>query len=303
MLPERRRGGFVLITAVLVLALLALATPALVFTAAQSELLAAIRLDALRARLAARSAAEQALATWRTSDLRDVPEGVEVRLLEGELGAGVGLMATVERLSPGLWLVRGRGWVGAAAAPRARAGVGLRVATPEAAAPSPGLSEAVDPLRLEGWPEPDLLARVAQARLTGDVSPAPALEAGACDRSPPTNWGAPGAWDHPCRDHFPLLYVPGSLTVVTGSGQGILVVEDDLVLGPDVRFHGIVLVGGRLTAEAGAVIRGSLRVPPGGASAPDVVIADPLAITAALAAAPGLNGPFFPPGRRWIPLF
>lgn len=76
---------------------------------------------------------------------------------------------------------------------------------------------------------------------------------GGCDSSVATNWGAPGAAAHPCFDHLPLIHVDGHLRVRgPGPGQGILLVEGDLVLEAGFAFHGVVVVRGRTKASGAA---------------------------------------------------
>jgi len=76
-------------------------------------------------------------------------------------------------------------------------------------------------------------------RLTGD---------GRCDMAFPRNWGDPLNPGAPCGSFFPIIYVAGDLTVNTGVGQGLLLVEGDLNVQGGFEFYGVVIVRGRLKA-------------------------------------------------------
>ncbi|HUF26701.1 MAG TPA: hypothetical protein VMM18_06940 [Gemmatimonadaceae bacterium] len=83
---------------------------------------------------------------------------------------------------------------------------------------------------------------------------------GECDRTIHHNWGDIDR-STPCRDYFPLVHVGGDLMVVGGAGQGILVVDGDLVLSGGVRFSGAVLVRGSLrTSDGGGHVAGAVWV-------------------------------------------
>jgi hypothetical protein len=98
----------------------------------------------------------------------------------------------------------------------------------------------------------------------------PALDAeGRCERADPRNWGAPDDSAHPCHDRFPVLYATGNLLIDSnGAGQGILVVEGDLVVRGGFRFHGPVVVRGRLEVTGpGGILGGALVFDAEGAGA------------------------------------
>jgi len=69
---------------------------------------------------------------------------------------------------------------------------------------------------------------------------------GDCDIAARTNWGAPFDNLSPCADYFPLIYVPGDITINGNSGQGLLLVEGDLRVQGGFEFFGIVIVKGQL---------------------------------------------------------
>ena len=50
-----------------------------------------------------------------------------------------------------------------------------------------------------------------------------------CDTKVETNWGEPTVPGDPCFDYFPIIYHNGNLKLQGGRGQGILLVEGDLV--------------------------------------------------------------------------
>jgi hypothetical protein len=85
------------------------------------------------------------------------------------------------------------------------------------------------------------------------------LPAGTCDLSDMRNWGDPLNPTAPCGGYFPIIYVPGTLIVNTGYGQGILLVEGDLTVNGGFEFYGIVIVRGALsTAGQGGHFNGAV---------------------------------------------
>lgn len=88
-------------------------------------------------------------------------------------------------------------------------------------------------------------------------------DTGQCDTSPTNqkNWGEP--WEATqfgaCFNYFPIVYVPGNLSVSSGRGQGILLVEGDLNANGNFEFYGPVIVRGRLkTAGTGNHFEGGV---------------------------------------------
>jgi hypothetical protein len=97
----------------------------------------------------------------------------------------------------------------------------------------------------------DQLARLATLVLPGGTwSPHPTTVGTACDLRNPGNWGAPSDPLSPCRDYMPVVHVSGDLTLATGEGQGILLVDGDLSIGTSYGFYGLVLVRGRISIDA-----------------------------------------------------
>jgi hypothetical protein len=82
-----------------------------------------------------------------------------------------------------------------------------------------------------------------------------------------SNWGDPARPDPlpdpppPCMSYFPVIHAQGDLTIQTGVGQGVLIVEGDLRLTGNMLFYGIVIVRGSLfTAGTGNHIGGAVLV-------------------------------------------
>jgi hypothetical protein len=75
-----------------------------------------------------------------------------------------------------------------------------------------------------------------------------------CDPYPKTgddNWGEP--WDlvPECGDHVPIIYSDGPMHLRTGRGQGILIVEGDLMIDGNFQFEGVVIVTGKFIMQGG----------------------------------------------------
>lgn len=116
----------------------------------------------------------------------------------------------------------------------------------------------------------DQLARRATLVLPGGTWSTHAATVGtACDMRNLGNWGAPSDQLSPCRDYMPVVHVSGDLTLATGDGQGILLVDGDLSIGTSYSFYGLVLVRGRISINAspgtavvfGGVAAGSMGTP------------------------------------------
>lgn len=69
---------------------------------------------------------------------------------------------------------------------------------------------------------------------------------GKCDVANPSNWGAPFDPLSPCANYFPIVYVPGNLSISGGRGQGLLLVEGDLQVQGGYEHFGVVIVKGNL---------------------------------------------------------
>lgn len=81
---------------------------------------------------------------------------------------------------------------------------------------------------------------------------APVLTAGGdCDYSIKNNWGDPLVPGAPCWNYFPIIYINNSseITLNTGYGQGILLVEGDVRVNGGFQFYGPVFIKGTLTTN------------------------------------------------------
>ena len=108
----------------------------------------------------------------------------------------------------------------------------------------------------------DQLARRATLVLPGGPwTTHPATVGTACDDRDLSNWGAPTDPLSPCWEYLPVVHVSGDLTLASGDGQGILLVDGDLSIGTSYTFYGLVVVRGRINVSAspgGAAIFGGV---------------------------------------------
>lgn len=87
----------------------------------------------------------------------------------------------------------------------------------------------------------------------------PRIVGGECNLADANNWGAPEDATSPCYNYFPVIYVPGSMSINGNSGQGLLLVDGDLRVQGNFRFYGVAIVRGTLrTAGAGNHFRGGV---------------------------------------------
>lgn len=84
---------------------------------------------------------------------------------------------------------------------------------------------------------------------TYQINPVLTPDGLSCDISAVQNWGDPFTVASPCFGYFPITYVPGNLSVNSGVGQGILLVEGDLNVSGGFDFFGITIVKGRLRTQ------------------------------------------------------
>lgn len=140
------------------------------------------------------------------------------------------------------------------------------------------------------------------------VTPAPVGTDSSCDRSLSGNWGEPG---RPgvvagCRSYFPVVYAAGDLTMLGGRGQGVLMVDGDLMLTGGAEFRGAVLVGGALRASGagGRVIGGVVAGGRGGGVAVRLEGLSVAFSSCALGLAGAVLAPAWPlPERSWAYLY
>ena len=94
----------------------------------------------------------------------------------------------------------------------------------------------------------------ARATLTippGNYSTAPVVTNGVCDHTVLTNWGDGMNPSGACANYFPIIHVPGTITLNNTQGQGILLVDGDLNIQGSYQFFGIVVVQGDLKTAGG----------------------------------------------------
>lgn len=86
----------------------------------------------------------------------------------------------------------------------------------------------------------------------------PLAQGGVCSSSAGLNWGAPEDPVHPCFDHFRLVGVRSGTVIQSGTGQGILLGEGDLVLDGDFRFYGVVAASGSVVLRGRSEVVGTV---------------------------------------------
>jgi hypothetical protein len=88
---------------------------------------------------------------------------------------------------------------------------------------------------------------------------------GVCNFGDINNWGAPESNTHVCKNYFPIIYVPGNLSISSNSsGQGILLVAGDLNIQSQFKFYGPIIVMGTVDFRGGSEIVGSVFAYGGG---------------------------------------
>lgn len=117
----------------------------------------------------------------------------------------------------------------------------------------------------------DSLAAMPSRALASSVvgGMAPSVDASVpprCDRADPNNWGEPDALVPACQGYLPVLTRAGSLTVSNGRGQGVLLVDGDLILQGNVTFAGLIVARGTVQVSGtGNRIYGAIVAAAGGA--------------------------------------
>ena len=103
----------------------------------------------------------------------------------------------------------------------------------------------------------------ATIRLTStSPNPAPIGTATSCTASS-SNWGEPnrGAGSVVgCQSTFPVIYAPGNLSISSGRGQGVLLVEGSLTITGSFYWVGIIIVRGALNVAGTPTLMGSVMV-------------------------------------------
>ncbi|MEJ2502755.1 MAG: hypothetical protein P8177_05465 [Gemmatimonadota bacterium] len=84
---------------------------------------------------------------------------------------------------------------------------------------------------------------------------------GVCDKSDNLNWGAPADTASACHYYWPIIHTTGDLHLSSGYGQGILIVEGDMVVTGNFEFTGLVFVYGSMrTSGTGNKMVGSVSI-------------------------------------------
>ena len=105
----------------------------------------------------------------------------------------------------------------------------------------------------------DLRAVAAPVLAGGTIWVQPSMENGTCVTAAPANWGDPYDPAGPCGDYFPTVFSTADLSVTGGRGQGVLVVEGDLMVTGGFDFRGVVVVLGSFrSVGSGCRIDGAL---------------------------------------------
>src|SRR5205814_4197775 len=86
----------------------------------------------------------------------------------------------------------------------------------------------------------------------GSYKSAPAVTNGVCVINNSLNWGD-GDHTQPCGGYFPMVHITGNATV-TGTGQGVLLIDGDLNLGGNFRWFGVLVVQGAMKAAGGGKV-------------------------------------------------
>jgi hypothetical protein len=202
-------------------------------------------------------------------------------------------LASTSGARPGLALASGAGTIGAGAAV-----TGAPPVLSGAARAAPA-----DFDRIGGILAPDFDA-IADRLEHGSVTLSPASAGTTCDTAIRGNWGEPAITGHPCHDYFPIIHAGSDLDIVSGAGQGILIVDGTLRIAAGVRFYGAILVRGPIEA-AGAEIHGSVRIAGAGTASRlgGTFRYEDCALSRAFRLAPGLRRLYRVSDRWWLPTF
>lgn len=339
------RAGIALLLAVLLLLLLGVLSTGMLTIATHQVRAAAAIEDRERARLAAENAAVDAFAAWSTRDHLGDAVGAVPPPGSSEAGPGTGVV--VERLNPGLFMLRARARIGAALPGGALAHIALlvRAVTPEevlagfpAALTTPGPVTVragatidgmdADRMGVDSGPCPGEAAQALEhifggrstpgiatapdmvPDIAGSVTGVPAIRRVPGLRRPPEASLGPVPWDRITAlaqgsgpDPAVLRHAGGDLVVRGGTGQGILVVEGNLVLTDSARFHGVILVRGHVQLARGASVYGAIRSGTGATLDTAALAFRVCPIWRAVTLNPALDRAFRPEGRWWVPDF
>lgn len=162
---------------------------------------------------------------------------------------------------------------------------------------APGLTQ---PRQTRLGPIPwSMIPRIADLTVGGSVHPAPAQTQDRCDADRPDNWGQPGGTG-PCSLYAPLIYAPDGIVMAGGVGQGILVVQGDVILRDGARFYGAIFASGNLLVSDSARVSGAARANTATIRGATIRYRVCPLWRAALGAR-ALRRAFRPEGRWWLP--
>ena len=87
----------------------------------------------------------------------------------------------------------------------------------------------------------------------GSIAPVPALTGGKCNYALTTNWGDGNTPAAACGTYFPIVHITGSgtTTITGGQGQGILLVDGNLVVSGTFKYYGMLVVRGSFSTASG----------------------------------------------------
>ncbi len=304
MRTHERRGFALLLVVAALLAGGALALLVATLAAERVRLVRA-RAELLRARMAAVSVAADGLRAWSRALIGGLAPGVETPLITSPSGR-----ATIERLAPSGFLVRGYGTVRVpgAGSGAARAGVALLVTGVDVAELTAAFDAAmtVDSgttavVAAGGTIEGPVRVDSAALLELEDASAIGSPLAGPLPRLPlsPASIAAIGSDGVGAAP----IVLSDSLAIA-GSLSGVIVVTGALVLRSGARVEGVVLVSGELIVESGAEIVGAVRLTDGARLRVDGrVTADAAVVQAAVDTSSIPDVPFRVGPRLWLPIY
>lgn len=85
-----------------------------------------------------------------------------------------------------------------------------------------------------------------------------------CNTADPANWGDALDPSGRCGNYFPIIYAPGDVELVSGRGQGVLLVQGNLTISGPFEFYGVIVVQGTVTATNGQVYGALMTASAGG---------------------------------------
>ena len=93
----------------------------------------------------------------------------------------------------------------------------------------------------------------ANANITlaaGTYSPNPVIANGVCTLGN-NNWGDGKTPTSACGTYFPIVHITGDATITNGTGQGILLVDGNLIAAGTFTYYGLVIIRGGFSTVAG----------------------------------------------------